>query len=113
MGVMEADNKALREKLVKVTEHQEAVVAERSTAAVEAYKTSLPCRKERLEGITLSWEGLTSTFIQGGKVTAADLGEVDPFPCMATIPTYKEEGFDLTDDLIHQVFDLLDGISEG
>ncbi|PKA47161.1 hypothetical protein AXF42_Ash017106 [Apostasia shenzhenica] len=54
MGAMEADNKALREKLVRVAEHQEAVIEERSTAAVEAYKTSLPCRKERLEGIKRS-----------------------------------------------------------
>ncbi|PKA54540.1 hypothetical protein AXF42_Ash000375 [Apostasia shenzhenica] len=51
MGAMKADNKALREELIKVVEHQEVVVAERFTAAVEAYKTSLPCRKERLDGI--------------------------------------------------------------
>ncbi|PKA48636.1 hypothetical protein AXF42_Ash021045 [Apostasia shenzhenica] len=112
MGAMNADNKALREKLVKVVEHQEVVIAERSTAAVEAYKTSLPCRKERLEGIKLAWERLTSTLIQGGKVTASDLEEVDLFPCLAADPTYREEGFDLIDNLIHQVFDLLDGISE-
>ncbi|PKA45802.1 hypothetical protein AXF42_Ash018353 [Apostasia shenzhenica] len=112
MGVMEADNKALQKKLAEVAEHQE-VVAERSTAAVEAYKTSLPCRKLRLEGIKRSWEGLASTLIQEGKVTAAELGEVDPFPCMAADPTFREEGFDLTDDLIHHVFSLLDGISRG
>ncbi|PKA62325.1 hypothetical protein AXF42_Ash016117 [Apostasia shenzhenica] len=113
MGVMEADNKALQKKLVEVAEHQEVVVAERSTTTVKAYKTSLPCGKLRLEGIKRSWEGLASTLIQGGKVTAAELGEVDPFPCMATDPTYKEEGFDLTDVLIHHVFSLLDGISRG
>ncbi|PKA48397.1 hypothetical protein AXF42_Ash020960 [Apostasia shenzhenica] len=80
---------------------------------MEAYKMSLPCRHERLDGIRRAWERLASTFIQEGKITAADLGEVDPFPCMAFDPIYKEEGFDLTDDLIHQVFDLLDGVSEG
>ncbi|PKA65416.1 hypothetical protein AXF42_Ash005750 [Apostasia shenzhenica] len=84
------DNKALQEKLVKIAGDQEAFVAERSAAAVEAYKTSLPCRQERLDGIRRAWEGLTSTLIQGGKITAADLGEVDPFPCMASDPVYKE-----------------------
>ncbi|PKA63286.1 hypothetical protein AXF42_Ash017754 [Apostasia shenzhenica] len=108
-----ADNKALREKLVKVAGDKEAVVRERSTTAVEADKTSLPCKQERLDGIRRAWEGLASTLIQGGKITVADLGEVDPFPCMASDPVYKEEGFDLTDDLIHRVFDLLDGVSEG
>ncbi|PKA54366.1 hypothetical protein AXF42_Ash000199 [Apostasia shenzhenica] len=113
MSALKADNKALREKMDKVAENQEIVAAERSAAAVKAYKTSLSCRKERLEGIRRAWEGLASTLIQGGKITASDLGEVDPFPCVAADPTYREEGFDLTDDLIHQVFDLLDGISEG
>ncbi|PKA50924.1 hypothetical protein AXF42_Ash007580 [Apostasia shenzhenica] len=113
MGMMEVDNKALQQKLVEVAEHQEVVVAERSTASVEAYKMSLPCRKLRLEGIKRSWEGLASTLIKGGKVTAAELGEVDHFPCMAVDPTYREKDFDLIDDLIHHVFSLLDGISRG
>ncbi|PKA59328.1 hypothetical protein AXF42_Ash001422 [Apostasia shenzhenica] len=112
LGAVKADNKALREKLVKVAEDQEAIVAERSTAAVEAYTTSLPCRQERLDGIRRAWEGLASTLIQGDKITAVDLGEVDSFPCMASDPIYKEEGFDLTDDLIHRVFDLFDGVNE-
>ncbi|PKA65660.1 hypothetical protein AXF42_Ash013074 [Apostasia shenzhenica] len=112
MGVLKADNKALREKMDKVAGDRETVAAERSAAAVKAYKTSLPCRKERLEWIKRAWEGLTSTLIQGGKITASDLEDVDPFPYLAADPTYREEGFDLTDDFIHQVLDLLDGISE-
>ncbi|PKA47479.1 hypothetical protein AXF42_Ash021643 [Apostasia shenzhenica] len=82
-------------------------------AAVVAYKMSLPCRKLRLKGIGRSWEGLASTLIQAGKVTATELEEVDPFPCMAVDPTYKEEGFDLSDELIHQVFRLLDRADRG
>ncbi|PKA54609.1 hypothetical protein AXF42_Ash000444 [Apostasia shenzhenica] len=113
MSALKADNKALREKLGKADGNREAAVASSSVTAVEAYKTSLPCRKERLDGIRRAWEGLASTLIQEGKVTAADLGEVDPFPCMAADLIYKEEGFDLTDDTIQQFFDLLDGVSEG
>ncbi|PKA47238.1 hypothetical protein AXF42_Ash017183 [Apostasia shenzhenica] len=113
MGALKADNKALREKLSKVNGDREAAVASSSVAAVEAYKTSLPCRKERLDGIRRAWEGLASTLIQEGKVTAANLGEANPFPCMAADPIYKEEGFDLADDTIQQLFDLLDGVSEG
>ncbi|PKA53706.1 hypothetical protein AXF42_Ash009202 [Apostasia shenzhenica] len=113
LSAVKAGNKALWEKLVKVARDQEAVVTERSMTIVEAYKTSLPCRQERLDGIRRAWEGLASTLIQGGKITAADLGEVDPFPCMASDLIYKEEGFDLTDDLIHRIFNLLDGVSEG
>ncbi|PKA47449.1 hypothetical protein AXF42_Ash020178 [Apostasia shenzhenica] len=105
MGALKADNKALREKLSEADRDKEA--------AVQAYKTSLSCRKERLDGIRRAWEGLASTLIQEGEVKAAVLGELDPFPCMAVDPTYKEEGFDLTDDAIQQLFDLLDGISEG
>ncbi|PKA53855.1 hypothetical protein AXF42_Ash011335 [Apostasia shenzhenica] len=113
MGALKADNKALREKMDKVAGDQETVFAERSAVAVKAYKTSLPCRKEMLEEIKRAWEGLASTLIQGGKITASELWEVDPFSCLAADPTYRDEGFDLTDDLIHQVFDLLDRISEG
>ncbi|PKA61062.1 hypothetical protein AXF42_Ash005958 [Apostasia shenzhenica] len=51
MSALKADNKALREKMDKVAGDQETVATERSVAAVKAYKTSLPCRKERLEGI--------------------------------------------------------------
>ncbi|PKA55699.1 hypothetical protein AXF42_Ash011991 [Apostasia shenzhenica] len=112
MGVMKADNRALREKLGKIARDQEAIIAEKSAAAVATYKTSLPCRQERLDGIRRAWEGLAFTLIQGGKITATDLGEVDLFPCMAADPVYKEDGLDLTDDLIQQVFDLLDGVSE-
>ncbi|PKA63289.1 hypothetical protein AXF42_Ash017757 [Apostasia shenzhenica] len=112
MGVMKADNKALRKKLDKAVGDQEVVATERSATAVKAYKTSLPCRQERLDGIRRAWEGLASTLIQVGKITVADLGEVDPFSCMASDPVYKKEDFDLTDDLIQQVFDLLDGVSE-
>ncbi|PKA55348.1 hypothetical protein AXF42_Ash003987 [Apostasia shenzhenica] len=50
MGVLKADNKALREKMDKVVGDQETVAAERSAVAVKAYKTSLFCRKESLEG---------------------------------------------------------------
>ncbi|PKA60635.1 hypothetical protein AXF42_Ash006268 [Apostasia shenzhenica] len=82
-------------------------------AAVEAYKTSLPYRKLRLKGIRRSLEGLASTLIQAGKLTAAELEEVDPFPCMAVDPTYKKEGFDLSDELIHRVFRLLDRADRG
>ncbi|PKA61611.1 hypothetical protein AXF42_Ash018224 [Apostasia shenzhenica] len=113
MSALKADNKALREKLSKADGDREAAVVSSSVAAVEAYKTSLPCRKERLDGIQRAWEGLASTLVQGGEVKAVVLGELDPFPCMAVDPIYKEEGFDLTDDTIQQFFDLLDGISEG
>ncbi|PKA50808.1 hypothetical protein AXF42_Ash021289 [Apostasia shenzhenica] len=113
MSALKADNKALREKLSKADGDKEAAVASSSVAIVQAYKTSLPCRKERLDGIRRAWEGLAPTLIQEGEVKAAVLGELDPFPCMAVDPTYKEEGFDLTDDAIQQFFDLLDGISEG
>ncbi|PKA65705.1 hypothetical protein AXF42_Ash013120 [Apostasia shenzhenica] len=64
MGVLKADNKALREKMDNVTGDQETIAAERSAAVVKAYKTSLPCRKKRLEGIKRAWEGLASTLIQ-------------------------------------------------
>ncbi|PKA54771.1 hypothetical protein AXF42_Ash000606 [Apostasia shenzhenica] len=110
MSALKADNKALREKLSKTDGDREAVVASGSIAAVEVYKTSLPCRKERLDGIRRAWEGLASTLVQVGKVTPANLGAVDPFPCMAADPIYKEEGFDLADDTIQQFFDLLDGV---
>ncbi|PKA57840.1 hypothetical protein AXF42_Ash015218 [Apostasia shenzhenica] len=60
LGMVKADNKALREKLAKVAGDQEAVTAERSTTTVKAYKTSLPCRKGRLDGIKRAWEGLAS-----------------------------------------------------
>ncbi|PKA66475.1 hypothetical protein AXF42_Ash003129 [Apostasia shenzhenica] len=113
MSALKADNKALREELSKADGEKEAAVASSSATAVQAYKTSLPCRKERLDGIRQAWEGLTSTLIQEGEVKAAVLGELDPFPCMVVDPIYKEEGFDLTDDTIQQLFDLLDGISEG
>ncbi|PKA56888.1 hypothetical protein AXF42_Ash002191 [Apostasia shenzhenica] len=113
MSALKADNKALREKLSKADGDKEAAVASSSAADVQAYKTSLPCRKERLDRIRRAWEGLTSTLIQEGKVKVADLGELDPFPCMIVDPIYKEEGFDLTDDTIQQLFDLLDGVSEG
>ncbi|PKA60629.1 hypothetical protein AXF42_Ash006262 [Apostasia shenzhenica] len=112
MSALKANNKALREKLSKVDGDRKAAVASSSAAAVQAYKTSLPCRKERLDGIRRAWEGLASNLIQEGKVTPANLGEVDPFPCMAADPIYKEEGFDLADDTIQQFFDLLDGVSE-
>ncbi|PKA63182.1 hypothetical protein AXF42_Ash007978 [Apostasia shenzhenica] len=112
MSALKADNKALREKLSKVDGDREAAVVSSSIAAVEAYKTSLPCRKERLDGIRRAWEGLASSLVQGGDVKAAVLGELDPFPCMAVDPIYKEEGFDLTDDIIQQFFDLLDEINE-
>ncbi|PKA59802.1 hypothetical protein AXF42_Ash011927 [Apostasia shenzhenica] len=111
--VATTDNKALRDKMDKVAGDKETVAAERSAAVVKAYKTSLPFRKERLDGIKRAWEGLASILIQGGKITASDLREVDPFSCLAADPIYREEGFDLTDDLIHQMFDLLNGISEG
>ncbi|PKA58683.1 hypothetical protein AXF42_Ash008970 [Apostasia shenzhenica] len=113
MSALKADNKALREKLSKADGDKEAAVASSSAATVQAYKTSLPCRKERLDGIRRAWEGLASSLIQEGEVKAAVLGELDPFSCMAVDPIYKEEGFDLTDDTIQQFFDLLDGISEG
>ncbi|PKA66455.1 hypothetical protein AXF42_Ash007153 [Apostasia shenzhenica] len=56
MGALKADNKALREKMNKVAGNQETVDAERFAAAVKAYKTSLPCRKKRLDGIKQAWE---------------------------------------------------------
>ncbi|PKA56964.1 hypothetical protein AXF42_Ash002268 [Apostasia shenzhenica] len=55
MSALKADNKALREKLSKADGDREAAVASSSVAAVEAYKTSLPCRKERLDGIRREW----------------------------------------------------------
>ncbi|PKA65838.1 hypothetical protein AXF42_Ash017363 [Apostasia shenzhenica] len=51
MSALKADNKALREKMYKVAGDQETVAAEKSAAAVKAYKTSLSCRKKRLDGI--------------------------------------------------------------
>ncbi|PKA64994.1 hypothetical protein AXF42_Ash011596 [Apostasia shenzhenica] len=95
-----ADNKALWEKLDKAARDQEAIVVERSAAVVKAYKRSLSCKQERLDGIKRAWEGLASTLIQGGNIDAANLGEVDPFPYIASDPVYKEERFDLTNDLI-------------
>ncbi|PKA46014.1 hypothetical protein AXF42_Ash021487 [Apostasia shenzhenica] len=112
MSALKADNKALREKLSKADVDREAAIASSSAAAVQTFKTSLPCRKERLDGIRRAWEGLASALIQRGEVKAAVLGELDPFPCMAVDPIYKEEGFDLSDDTIQQFFDQLDEISE-
>ncbi|PKA59973.1 hypothetical protein AXF42_Ash009657 [Apostasia shenzhenica] len=100
MGALKADNKALREKLSKVAEDQEATVAAKSVAAVEAYKISLLCKKERLDGIRRAWERVVSTLIQEGKITANDFAKVEPIFCLAANPIYKEEGLDLTDDLI-------------
>ncbi|PKA62487.1 hypothetical protein AXF42_Ash009374 [Apostasia shenzhenica] len=112
MSALKADNKALREKLSKADMDREAAIASSSAAAVQTSKTSLPCRKERLDGIRRAWEGLAFALIQRGEVKAAVLGELDPFPCMAVDPIYKEEGFDLSDDTIQQFFDQLDEISE-
>ncbi|PKA50166.1 hypothetical protein AXF42_Ash020111 [Apostasia shenzhenica] len=108
MGAPKADNNALREKLKKVAEDQEATITAKSAAAVEAYKISLPYRKERLEEIRRAWEGVVSSLIQEGKITADDLAKVEPISCLATDPIYKKEGLDLTDDFIQQMFDLLD-----
>ncbi|PKA62611.1 hypothetical protein AXF42_Ash012198 [Apostasia shenzhenica] len=113
LGVAEANNKALQEKLIEASGKQETIILEKSLAAVEVYKTSLPCRKLRLEGIRRSWEGLVSALVQVGKITATELEEVDPFPCMAIAPTYKKEGFDLFDEVIHRVFRLLDRADRG
>ncbi|PKA57516.1 hypothetical protein AXF42_Ash020760 [Apostasia shenzhenica] len=113
MGALKADNKAPREKLSKVAEDQEATIVAKSAAAMEAYKISLPCRKERLDGIRRTWEGVVSTLIQEGKITANDLAELEPILCLVADPIYKEEGLNLTDDLIQQIFDLLDKASEG
>ncbi|PKA46789.1 hypothetical protein AXF42_Ash015683 [Apostasia shenzhenica] len=58
---LKASNKALREKLNKVTEVQEATIAAKSAAAMEIYKISLPCKKERLDKIRMTWKCLAST----------------------------------------------------
>ncbi|PKA58105.1 hypothetical protein AXF42_Ash019809 [Apostasia shenzhenica] len=55
MSALKADNKALREKLSKAVGDKEAAVASSSAAVVQAYKISLPCRKERLDGIRRNW----------------------------------------------------------
>ncbi|PKA46020.1 hypothetical protein AXF42_Ash021325 [Apostasia shenzhenica] len=54
MSALKADNKALREKLSKADGDKEAAVASSSAAAVQAYKTSLPCRKERPSDLPLA-----------------------------------------------------------
>ncbi|PKA46363.1 hypothetical protein AXF42_Ash021523 [Apostasia shenzhenica] len=100
MGALKADNKALREKLNKVVEDQEATIAAKSAASVEAYKISLLCRKERLEGIKRAWEEVVSALIQEGKITVGDLTKLEPISCLANDPIYKEEGLDLIDDFI-------------
>ncbi|PKA47173.1 hypothetical protein AXF42_Ash017118 [Apostasia shenzhenica] len=78
----------------------EATVAAKSAAVVKAYKISLSCRKERLQGIRRAWEGLASTLIRKSKITADDLSGVDPLPCLGADATYREERLDITDDLI-------------
>ncbi|PKA51438.1 hypothetical protein AXF42_Ash002803 [Apostasia shenzhenica] len=55
MSALKADNKVLREKMSKADGDKEAAVASSSAAAVQAYKTSLSCRKERLDGIRRNW----------------------------------------------------------
>ncbi|PKA46157.1 hypothetical protein AXF42_Ash015449 [Apostasia shenzhenica] len=54
MSALKADNKALQEKLCKADGDKEAAVASGSVAAVKAYKTSLPCRKERPSDLPLA-----------------------------------------------------------
>ncbi|PKA65722.1 hypothetical protein AXF42_Ash013137 [Apostasia shenzhenica] len=74
MGALKADNKALREKLNKVAGDQEAIAAEKSAAVVKAYKISLPCRKERLDGIKRVWEGARAAATGGRAAGTAATG---------------------------------------
>ncbi|PKA55291.1 hypothetical protein AXF42_Ash003928 [Apostasia shenzhenica] len=58
---------------------------------VEALRVQLAMKQERLDGIRRAWEGLASTLIHGGKITVANLGEVDPFLAWPPISFMKKK----------------------